>query len=86
LTYAVELRARAEKELNRLPLPLRERIYEAIIALSLDPRPPGSKKLHGEFDGQYRIRVGTYRVLYEIHDDVLVIVVVSVDHRREAYR
>jgi mRNA interferase RelE/StbE len=49
-----------------------------------DPRPPGSEKLSGQ--ERYRIRKGLYRIIYEINDDVLMVVVVKVGHRKEAYR
>jgi mRNA interferase RelE/StbE len=53
--------------------------------LENDPRPPGSIKLHGEED-LHRIRVGDYRILYQIQDAILVVLVVEIGHRREIYR
>ncbi|ASU85178.1 type II toxin-antitoxin system RelE/ParE family toxin [Nocardiopsis gilva YIM 90087] len=61
------------------------RLRKAIDALTHAPRPPGVKKLVGG-RGEYRIRVGHYRIVYELHDDVLVIEVISLGHRREIYR
>jgi mRNA interferase RelE/StbE len=60
-------------------------VVEKIEALAIDPRPDGSKKLHAT-DEVWRVRVGPYRVLYRISDPELVVVVIRVAHRREAYR
>jgi mRNA interferase RelE/StbE len=67
-----------------LEKPLRRRILAAIDALADDPQPPGCKKLVGQ-DG-WRIRVGDYRILYELHDRVLLVIVVDIGHRGEIYR
>jgi mRNA interferase RelE/StbE len=75
----------ARKELDRLPTNARERVVRAIDALSDNPRPHGSLKLEGG-EGQYRIRVGKYRVIYSIEDDVLIVLIVRVRHRKDAYR
>ncbi|WP_343070730.1 type II toxin-antitoxin system RelE family toxin [Nocardiopsis mwathae] len=58
---------------------------KAIDALTHDPRPPGVRKLVGG-RGEYRIRVGHDRIIYELHDDVLIIEAISLGHRREIYR
>jgi mRNA interferase RelE/StbE len=71
--------------LSRLPKPIQVRIGERIDALALDPRPAGVKKLTGGHD-RYRFKVGEYRVIYEIGDQVLHVLVVRVAHRRDAYR
>ena len=73
----------AKKELRELQKSTRKRIIIAIRKLRNTPRPPGCKKLKGR--DEYRIRVGDYRVLYEIHDDVLIVLVIRVAHRREVY-
>jgi mRNA interferase RelE/StbE len=57
---------------------------EALSTLEIQPRPPGCKKLRGE--KAWRIRIGDYRVIYEIHDKVLQIVLIIVGHRREVYK
>jgi len=74
----------AKKELNALSGDVQKRIITAVRKLKNNPRPVGCKKLKG-WDA-YRIRVGDYRVVYEIHDDVLVILVVRVAHRGDAYQ
>lgn len=81
--YRVEIQRRALKEIAKLDAKMRQRIGEAIDELATDPRPPGCKKLVGR--EAWRIRVGSYRVLYDIEDDVLVVRVVRVAHRREVY-
>ena len=85
MRYRVEVSPVAHRELRKIPEDKRERILRRIRSLAEDPRPAGVQKLAGEVDG-YRIRVGDYRVLYRVKDDVLLIVVVRVGHRREVYR
>ena len=75
----------AARQLEKLEAGARRRIRLAIDALGKTPRPSGCKKLSAT-DNAYRIRVGDYRVLYEIEDRRLVVLVVRVAHRREAYR
>ena len=74
------------RALRHLPAPVRVKLVAVIDGLADDPRPPGCKKLAGQPD-RYRVRAaGTYRVVYEIRDDRLVIVVIRIGHRREVYR
>ena len=84
MTYTVEILRSAQKQLAKIDGQDRERIIDAIRALANDPRPAGSKKLSGR--SAWRIRIGTYRVIYEVHDERLLVLVVAVGHRREAYR
>jgi mRNA interferase RelE/StbE len=83
--YRVELTRSAEKDLRRIDRSRVAAVYEALEGLSDAPRRHGSKKLVGA-DRTYRIRVGDYRIVYEIDDDVLVVLVIRVAHRREVYR
>lgn len=84
MTYAVKIRPRAAKQLAALPKGVRTTIARVIETLAEDPRPPGASHLTGtDF---LRVRVRDYRVVYEIHDDVLVVLVVRVANRREVYR
>lgn len=85
MPYHIEFTPAAARALRKLPSDVQRRIAKAIDALSADPRHPGVKPLAGGRD-EYRARVGDYRVLYEIRDAVLVVVVVYVGHRREVYR
>jgi mRNA interferase RelE/StbE len=84
VTYRLFLLPRAQKELARLPTDSYERIRAAIRALAEEPRPPGCRKLSGR-EG-WRIRIGDYRVLYEIEDTPKTVTVVQVGHRRDVYR
>lgn len=83
--YSIQILPGAERALAALEKPLRLRIAARIDALATNPRPPGIKKLHDQ-DNAWRLRVGEYRVIYEIQDRRLVVVVVKVGHRREIYR
>jgi mRNA interferase RelE/StbE len=84
MAYTVRLKPRAERDLDRLPIGVARRIWQKLLALENDPRPPAVSKLEGS-DG-YRIRVGDYRVVYLIDDRARVVEVVRVAHRREVYR
>ena len=83
-SYSVELTRSVRKDFRKIPKTDVERILAAIGALMEDPRPAWSKKLVGE--ELYRIRVGMYRVIYEVEDDVLVVLVVKVGHRKDVCR
>nr|VFJ75174.1 MAG: mRNA interferase RelE/StbE [Candidatus Kentron sp. FW] len=84
MSYSIDIQRSARKSLAGISQPHRTRIIERIRQLADNPRPPSCKKLIGR--DAWRIRIGSYRVLYEIHDDRLVILVVSIGHRREIYR
>lgn len=83
--YRVEVLPQPRKTLAKIPRPMAARIVEAIESLAENPRPIGATKLRG-FRNIYRIRVADYRVVYEIHDDRLVVLVIRVGHRRDVYR
>ena len=83
--YRVLLERAAEKDLSRLASEIHHRVIAAIQALAAHPRPPGCRKLAGS-KNDWRIRVGDYRVVYEIADQIRVVRVNRVRHRREAYR
>jgi mRNA interferase RelE/StbE len=71
--------------MRRLPHKDQGRLLEAMTELGEEPRPRASQKLEGE-ERSYRIRVGVYRIIYDIYDDVLVIEVVRVGHRQGVYK
>jgi len=85
MSYEVQILPKAARQIKALSVEVRQDISLMIQSLANEPRPIGVKKLSGEKD-IYRVRVGNYRVLYRIIDKVLVVVVVSVGHRREVYR
>ena len=84
MTYLVDILRSAQKQLDRINRQDQSRIISAIHALADNPRPQGCQKLSGR--PAWRIRVGSYRIIYEIHDDKLLVLVVTIGHRREVYR
>ena len=84
MTYKLSILRRAQKQLAKIPANDYKKIKKTILDLARDPRPPGSKKLKGR-DG-WRIRQGDFRVIYEIQDDRLIIIVLKVGNRRDIYR
>ncbi len=84
MTYRVEILSSAAKELKRIHSDDRVRIIAALQNLANDPRPPGSKKLTNR--PAWRIRIGAYRVIYEINDQELVVLVVAAGKGSEIYR
>ncbi|WP_066375185.1 MULTISPECIES: type II toxin-antitoxin system RelE/ParE family toxin [unclassified Anabaena] len=85
MSYQIEFTKGATKQLKKLPSDIKERIDSKIEELAIEPRPSGVKKLSDE-DSLYRIRVGNYRVIYQIFDTILLISVIKVKHCREVYR
>lgn len=83
--YQVRIKENAMKQILKLPNDVVGRIDTKIQLLSENPRPHGCKKLKG-FHDLYRIRVSDYRIIYSIADDVLVIEVLQVNNRKDAYR
>ena len=85
MAYRVEVKASAVKEIAVLSRRDQRRVVSAIDALAGDPRPPGVRKLAGS-ENVYRVRVADYRIVYQVFDDVLIVHVVRVGHRRDVYR
>jgi len=83
--YRVEVARRALRVLSSLPRREQQRIRAAVDLLAEQPRPPGAVHLVGE-PHAYRVRVGDYRIVYEIFDNRLVIQVVRIGHRKDVYR
>jgi mRNA interferase RelE/StbE len=81
--YRIELRPSAVRSLRKLDQNHRRRIQGAIALLAQDPRPPGARALQGR--PGLRVRVGAYRIIYTVEDDVLLVVVVRLGHRRDVY-
>jgi mRNA interferase RelE/StbE len=82
--YKIEIKKSAVKEIFKLPAKDLKRILKEIELLSDNPRPFGAIKLSG--DEKYRLRVGNYRILYQIFDNKLIVIVVKVGHRKDIYR
>jgi mRNA interferase RelE/StbE len=83
--YRVVVLPSAARSLGRLPRNDIRRIAQVLDNLQVDPRPSGVVKLTGEGD-KYRVRVGSYRILYIIRDEILTVTVVAIGHRRDVYR
>ena len=81
--YEIEIEKSALKVLQKIPTSDRNKIINSIEGLAFDPRPHGAKKLSGR-DG-WRIRIGNYRVIYEIEDHICYILVLDVGHRKDIY-
>jgi Cytotoxic translational repressor of toxin-antitoxin stability system len=82
--YSLRILRRAVKDIANLPKGYAKLVSEHIDRLGQDPRPPDAKKLKGTTD--YSLRVGVYRILYEIDDNARIVTVYRAKHRREVYR
>lgn len=85
MTYRVEVTSAAARQIRKLDPRARSRIDGVLALLADDPRPPSARQLVGG-EGEWWVRTGDYRVVYEINDGVLVVLVVAVGHRRNIYR
>lgn len=83
MTHRIELRPAAIKALKQVDHQDRDRLRGAIALLAEDPRPPGARPLRGR--PGLRVRIGQYRIIYTVDDSVLVVVVVTLGHRRDVY-
>ena len=83
-SYEVVFKKSVAKDLREFPKGDVKRILQRIRSLADDPRPPKSEKLSGQ--ERYRLRQGAYRIVYEIDDKVLIVLVVKIGHRRDVYR
>ncbi len=85
MTYRIQVAPAAVRQLRNLDPAARRRVQAAIELLADQPRPSGAKTLLGG-DGEWRVRTGDYRIVYEVRDEVLLVLVVAVGHRREIYQ
>ena len=85
MSFEIRLSGHARRQFKKLDRETRDRIAGRLNQFSGDPRGFGTEKLAGN-DAHYRNRVGEYRIVFEIHDAVLVLLVIRVGHRREVYR
>lgn len=85
MNYEVEIAPAAKRQIKKLPLDVQQKVVAKLEELAFEPRPDGVIKLEGS-DNLYRIRLGKYRIIYEIQDDLLIITIVKVKHRRDVYR
>jgi mRNA interferase RelE/StbE len=84
MVYSIELKPKFLKQLKKLDKKQAERIIDKIYLLKFDPYPPASKQLKGRDDRS--MRVGDYRILYDVYQDKLVVLILTVGHRREVYK
>ena len=84
MSYTIEIVRSAVRNLNKIPVDDRNRVIDAIRDLADNPRPPGCRKLTGR--EAWRVRIGSYRVIYEIHDSRLTVLIVAAGKRSEIYR
>lgn len=84
-SFQIKWKPSAEKELRKLPKPMIKRILVAVSELASDPNPIGSRKLVGS-EHSYRVRVGDYRVIYDVQNSELIIEIVRVAYRKDVYR
>ena len=85
MSYRVQFTSSAARQGDRLADEVHARLDRKILQLQVNPRPTGVVKLAGG-DDLYRVRVGNYRIIYRVHDDILLILVIKIGHRRDAYR
>lgn len=85
MVYSIELKPAAERDLKNIPKTDQKRIARKIDTLAGDPRPPGAMKLKQAKD-LWRIPAGDYRILYQVQDEVSLVIVARIRHRREVYR
>jgi mRNA interferase RelE/StbE len=84
MNYRIQLSPYAARQLRKLDPTSRRRVQAAIDLLAVNPRPPAGKRLVGG-RGEWRVRTGDYRVIYEVHDNELLVLVLRTGHRREVY-
>lgn len=84
--YTIEFIPSALRQFKKFSPSVQTQVQHAIDSLAENPRPHGYKKLHGKLKEFYRIDTGNYRVVYEIHDKVLVVIVVKLGDRRDVYK
>ena len=85
MSYSIQIKKSALKELYKLPKDISRQVAKDINELATNPRPPGCKKLKGA-DNLYRIRSGNYRIVYQVFDKVLLVLVVLIGDRKDIYR
>ncbi|MBX9742948.1 MAG: type II toxin-antitoxin system RelE/ParE family toxin [Chthoniobacterales bacterium] len=84
MSYKIELAPKAHRQLRKLSPSVQKQIHQILEQLAQDPRPPHCKKMQAV--GTWRVRTGKYRVIYEINDGILLILVLALGHRKEVYR
>ena len=86
MSYEIEWTAPALRELRKLDKPIARRVLTAVTKLGVDTSSPGVRALTGQPSGTLRLRIGDYRLVYLVQDDLILVTVVRIAHRREVYR
>ncbi len=84
--YKIEIKSSAEKHLSKIPYKYHKKVKEKIDELASSPFPPGCKKLKALEKDQYSVRAGKYRVIYEVHEENVLVLIVKIGHRKDVYR
>jgi mRNA interferase RelE/StbE len=84
--FSIRILRDAEKDLAKIPSAALKKIFPAIKSLAINPRPKGCKKLKGMDEYLWRIRIGDYRVVYSIEEEIRIVEVRKVGHRNDIYR
>jgi mRNA interferase RelE/StbE len=84
MSYQLSYLPSASKSIQSISRQMQRRVLARLERLAVNPRAPGCEKLAGK--DEYRVRVGDYRIIYTIHDEKLIVIVIDVGHRREVYR
>ena len=84
MSYRIIIDRGAGREMDKLPKDVQRRLWEAIDSLADEPRPPRVSRMEGA--DAYRIRVGAYRIVYSIQDQILLVLIVKVAHRKDIYK
>ena len=85
MEYQIQIKKSAIKELSKLPKPIATKVSKVIDQFKNNPYPKGYKKLKGS-DKDYRVRIGNYRILYSIYDNLLIVEVIKIGHRKDVYK
>lgn len=85
MKYSVHLTRTAEKQLKKLPKQFQTKVAAVLLSLQIDPWPYGSKKLSG-FESTFRLRVGEYRIIYEVQKKEVIVTVLKIGNRKDIYR
>lgn len=86
MAYSIVFRNSAKRGFRKIPKEFQRRIAVTIDALTEEPRPEGTEKIEGAGGNVYRLRVGGYRILYEIYDDLIIVEIIAIGVRGQIYR
>jgi mRNA interferase RelE/StbE len=85
MRYCIKILPQAVEDIRALPVHIRRQIDRKILLLADNPRPHGTKALKGDLAGLYRYRSGDYRIVYQVADKVVTVIIVRIRHRKDVY-